>query len=156
HVPSTGELGTNWIWPEFDDQSWTSVVTAIGWDTSGAVPGLSNAIRTDIAAQMHGRNASAYLRVPFVVTEAESLDELELSVRYDDGFIAFLNGEPVAQRNAPVEATGGVVADQVEDWASNGAQGVNGWYYGLYDRSADADGVYEPVADFDNLNPAWT
>jgi hypothetical protein len=155
-VPTTGELGTNWIWPEFNDQDWDEVVTAVGFDRSGVVPGLSSAIRTDIAGKLLGRSASAYLRVPFVVTDTDDLDGLELLLRYNDGFIAFLNGEPVAQRNAPVEAAGGVVADQVEDWSVSGDQGVKGWYYGLYDASADTDGAYEPVTDFDNLNAAWT
>ncbi|MEW6158718.1 MAG: lamin tail domain-containing protein, partial [Verrucomicrobiota bacterium] len=58
-------------------------------------------IATDLQSQMKGRNASAYLRIPFVVANAGSLESLLLRVKYDDGFVAYLNGQEVARRNAP-------------------------------------------------------
>ena len=35
---------------------------------------------------------SAYVRVPFTVTDKDQLTSLALDLRYDDGFIAYLNG----------------------------------------------------------------
>jgi hypothetical protein len=58
-----------------------------------------NEIGTDIQGQMYGLNSSAYLRVPFDV--ASVLESLVLHIKYDDGFIAYLNGQFVASRNAP-------------------------------------------------------
>src|SRR5687768_2953623 len=53
---------------------------------------------------MHGVNASAYLRVPFAY-DASAISggpaSLTLGVKYDDGFVAYLNGTEVARRNAP-------------------------------------------------------
>ncbi len=58
-------------------------------------------IKTDVQAQMQGVNASAYLRLPFNVSSPALLESLTLRMRYDDGFVAYLNGELVASRNAP-------------------------------------------------------
>ena len=45
-----------------------------------------------------------------------------------------------------------VVADSVDDWSTAGRQGENNWFYGYYNRTADADGVYqtEDLTEFAN------
>ena len=58
-------------------------------------------IRTDIETRMLGKNASAFLRLPFNVDDPTILSSLSLHVRYDDGIVAYLNGLEVAKRNAP-------------------------------------------------------
>jgi hypothetical protein len=59
----------------------------------------------DVAGAMHGKNASAYLRVPFTVTgDPQEFDELALVARYDDGFRAFLNGVDVTAQNVPIDS----------------------------------------------------
>ncbi|HWN94088.1 MAG TPA: lamin tail domain-containing protein [Methylomirabilota bacterium] len=62
--------------------------------------GLKPYLSTDIQSLMFNRNPSAFVRMPFVSTNAP--DTLMLNVRYDDGFVAYLNGTEVARRNAPV------------------------------------------------------
>ncbi len=59
-------------------------------------------INTDVQTEMNGVNTSAYIRVPFAVTNPSSLESLTLRIQYDDGFVAYLNGQEVARRNAPV------------------------------------------------------
>lgn len=58
-------------------------------------------ICTDVQAVMFSHQPCVYVRVPFTVTNAAGLSALTLSVRYDDGFVAWLNGVEVARRNAP-------------------------------------------------------
>ncbi len=58
-------------------------------------------IKTDVQSPMAGQNASAYVRVPFNVSDPAQLESLTLRMKYDDGFAAYLNGELVASRNAP-------------------------------------------------------
>jgi Lamin Tail Domain/CotH kinase protein/Chitobiase/beta-hexosaminidase C-terminal domain/PA14 domain len=58
-------------------------------------------IATDVQAQMMGVNSSAYLRVPFNVSNPATLESLTLRMKYDDGFVAYLNGTRVGNRNAP-------------------------------------------------------
>ena len=50
---------------------------------------------------MYGGNTTCYIRIPFAITgaEARNLVALTLSVRYDDGFVAYLNGTEVARTN---------------------------------------------------------
>jgi hypothetical protein len=57
-------------------------------------------INTDVQGQMAGVNASAYLRVPFYAGDP-SVESLTLRMKYDDGFVAYLNGQEIARRNAP-------------------------------------------------------
>ncbi len=109
----------------------------------------------NVAAQMRDTNASAYLRVPFTVTNVADIDQLRLTMRYDDGFVAYLNGFEIARRNAPVAAAGGTLANQAADWSATGQQGANGWYYGFWNKSLDADGVYNPFTDFNSTDPQW-
>jgi hypothetical protein len=59
-------------------------------------------VRTDLAAMMHGINASAYVRVPFTVANALGMEELRLRMKYNDGFIAYVNGQQVAAASAPI------------------------------------------------------
>ncbi len=60
-------------------------------------------VKTDIATAMSNVNASAYLRFPFTIDDPTNISQLTLRVRYDDGFVAFLNGIPIASANAPGE-----------------------------------------------------
>ena len=64
-------------------------------------------LRTDVQASMLGANASALVRIPFLVVEENlpPLDVLTLRTKYDDGFIAYLNGVKIAEDNAPGNPT---------------------------------------------------
>ncbi|MFO8013830.1 MAG: lamin tail domain-containing protein, partial [Phycisphaerae bacterium] len=66
-----------------------------------AAGGYTDDIHTDIEAEMYGQNDSVYLRVAFDVTDPGAYDSLYLRMKYDDGFVAYLNGTKVAARNAP-------------------------------------------------------
>ncbi len=87
--------------PGYDDSDWLSVSGlpgGIGYDVSGD---YAPAISLDIAGQMYGVNATCYVRIPFQV-EADwigHLNGLQLSLRYDDGFVIYLNGTQVAVAN---------------------------------------------------------
>ena len=66
-----------------------------------ALGGYGSLIATDVRARMASVNASAYARIPFTLTENDSFNALRLRMRYDDGFVAWINGVEVARRNAP-------------------------------------------------------
>ena len=42
-----------------------------------------------------------YMRIPFSVFDVNALQNLELLMRYDDGFVAYVNGQEMARRNFP-------------------------------------------------------
>ena len=53
-------------------------------------------VPTDLTADMLGVNSSLYVRVPFTMADATAFESLTLWMRYDDGFVAYLNGVEVA------------------------------------------------------------
>ncbi|NIP92114.1 MAG: lamin tail domain-containing protein, partial [Akkermansiaceae bacterium] len=92
--------GLDWTFSEFDDAGWRRGAGGIGFEKD---TGFENLIGLDLAA-MHSVHATAYARWRFEVADRTTLDAIEaLSIRakYDDGFIAFLNGVKVASSNAP-------------------------------------------------------
>lgn len=84
----------------FDDSDWTFVTGApggVGYDTgSNYQPYIS----ADLIESMHDGNTSCLIRIPFEVARvADEWETLRLRIRYDDGFIAYLNGQEIARRN---------------------------------------------------------
>jgi len=75
------------------------VLTGIGF--SDGQPEFDGIIRTDVAGEMKGVNASLWSRMEFWADDLAQLDTLTLRMKYDDGFVAHLNGVEVASRNAP-------------------------------------------------------
>ncbi|MGK0185278.1 MAG: hypothetical protein ACI9R3_001054 [Verrucomicrobiales bacterium] len=59
---------------------------------------------------MQSVNASIYIRYRFTIPSERNHTSLKLSMRYDDGFIAYLNGVEIASRNAPEDAVWNAVA----------------------------------------------
>ncbi|HEY5911243.1 MAG TPA: lamin tail domain-containing protein, partial [Verrucomicrobiae bacterium] len=96
-VPSAA-ISATWQLAGFNDSGWTSGTLGAGYDTSG---NYAPAIGLDLRAAMLNVNASAYVRVPFTVADPALYNSLSLSLRYDDGFVAWLNGTNVLSRNAP-------------------------------------------------------
>jgi hypothetical protein len=76
-----------------------SEITAL---VNGTTPlGFTSLIGTDVSGSMLNSNATAYIRIPFNVSENDAFNTLTLRMKYDDGFIAYLNGAEIARRNAP-------------------------------------------------------
>jgi hypothetical protein len=66
----------------------------------------SNVVLTNIATAMQNVNSSCYVRLPFTATGPGALTTLQLKMRYNDGFVAYLGNDStgpslIAQRNAP-------------------------------------------------------
>ncbi len=62
-------------------------------------------VNSDIESIMYDVNSSLYLRLPFTVTDLSNIDSLILQMKYDDGFIAYLNGQEVARRGIGLSDT---------------------------------------------------
>lgn len=85
-----------------------SAMALVGDTASGGLPVFHTGdslngpiLGTDVGASMLGVNASALVRIPFEVDDPALFQTLLLRMRYDDGFVAYLNGVEVARRNAP-------------------------------------------------------
>jgi hypothetical protein len=77
----------------------------LGWTASDPTtvgpPNYRALLGTDVQAQMFNVNTTALVRVPFSVASANDFDTLRLQMKYDDGFVAYINGVEVARRLAP-------------------------------------------------------
>jgi hypothetical protein len=84
----------------FSDAAWTPVAGGpgpIGFDQSTRGTGLFS---LNTKAAMYGVTASCLIRVPFAFPgQPRDLAGLTLRIRYNDGFVAYLNGVEIARRN---------------------------------------------------------
>lgn len=100
HVPTSADssLELSWTLPDYDDSSWKPGTNGVGYDRNSDYDAL---IQLDLGPEMDGINTSAFLRLPFTLEKIENIEGIELRLRYDDGFVAYLNGMPVASANSP-------------------------------------------------------
>ena len=102
-VPSS-DIGDSWQLPSFDDSSWTNATSAVGFGYNGQV-GAFIGENGDTRSVMFSQNTSIYLRFPFEITDLNGVGSMQLKVKADDGFVAYLNGEEVAKFNSPETLT---------------------------------------------------
>ncbi|MGD8499463.1 MAG: chitobiase/beta-hexosaminidase C-terminal domain-containing protein, partial [Phycisphaerales bacterium] len=102
----TGNIGNNWKGGNepFNDSGWNDATFISG--RSGGVgydenPDYRSYISYDVEAKMNEQYTSAYIRIPFTVNaeDAAGFNFMTLKMKYDDGFVAYLNGAEVARRN---------------------------------------------------------
>ena len=84
-----------WRQVDFDDSRWESGPAGFGYGDTGLATVLND---------MQNRYATVYLRKEFTVASVAPRAAIELTIGYDDGFIASLNGQEVARRNMPLGA----------------------------------------------------
>ncbi|MBN1125793.1 MAG: chitobiase/beta-hexosaminidase C-terminal domain-containing protein, partial [Sedimentisphaerales bacterium] len=99
----TQDIGTIWTGESepYDDSDWTDGTFVLG--KTGGVgyergAGFENYISYDVNSEMQNFTC-AYIRVPFSITASElaGFEYLTLYVRYDDAFVAYLNGHEVTR-----------------------------------------------------------
>lgn len=91
-----------WTAQGFDDAPWLMGTTGVGYDLDATYLGM---IGLTVSNGMYGSNPTVYIRIPFAVSDPAAIETLTLWMEYDDGFIAYLNGQPVASANAPTSPT---------------------------------------------------
>ncbi len=106
-VPANNSLGTAWTAAYFDDQSWNTGMTGIGYET--APEDFADLIVTDVYDSMYNQRTSLYMRKTFTLEDFTQVQSLLLRMKYDDGFVAYLNGTEVAR--AYVNVAEGVTPD---------------------------------------------
>ena len=153
---TTPSSGLGWTLAGFNDATWMSGTTGVGYDR---VSTYDTHINLNLDNTMDGENTSAYLRLEFNLADASAYDVMRLKMKYDDGFIAYLNGVPIAQANAPGAptwssgATGGhsdgeavnFVTFDVNDHVGDLVDGVNVLaIHGLNDGIGSSDFLSTP------------
>jgi hypothetical protein len=98
----TDDIGEDWRTQiEYDDSAWELCTGGPGGAGFERTIGYQDFLSIDLKEQMYATSATCYVRVPFNVEadELSGLSGLALKVRYDDGFVAYLNGIEVTRRN---------------------------------------------------------
>ena len=113
-VPTNGSLeddnGPRWYDIDFNPIGWTVGTNGVGYEDSPA--DYRNLIDTDVRNDWNDEESSVYSRFEFDLPanfDSGNFDRLTLRIKYDDGFVAYLNGDRVASANAPGST----------DWQSN-------------------------------------
>jgi hypothetical protein len=109
----TSQPSTSWNTTGFSDSAWLSGTTAVGFD--------SGSVYSDIGlnvSSMFRSTSSVFIRVPFVVDEDADFSQLSLRMKYDDGFVAYINGTQVTNGNASASATYSSTANSSHDGTS--------------------------------------
>jgi hypothetical protein len=97
-VPSR-DIGDAWTGGgPFIDRDWINGTGGVGYEAGS---GYEDLINIDVTERMRNGNTSCYIRIPFDVGSdlLAQFNYMTLEIRYDDGFIAYLNGSEVARRN---------------------------------------------------------
>ncbi|MDA7518286.1 lamin tail domain-containing protein, partial [bacterium] len=97
-VPGDGSIDNIWMDFDFNDSGWTNGTTGVGFDSSAKYIPL---IGSNTEDTMRGTHSSVYMRCEFEVADPSVFQALELRMKYDDGFIVYLNGEKIAEEKAP-------------------------------------------------------
>lgn len=95
HVPVNDDLGLSWTEVGFDDAAWNDGTTGLGYESSGS--NYSPLLNTRVPIGTIG----FYTRIAFDADDLGTVSQLTLQMKYDDGFIAYLNGQRIADGNGP-------------------------------------------------------
>lgn len=94
HIPTDNSLGTTWTDSSFvPDASWIDGTTGVGYERGTGYEAL---IQTDVEAQMYRNSTSALCRVEFD-HDGSDVSGMALHMKYDDGFVAYINGTEVCR-----------------------------------------------------------
>ena len=101
----------------FDDNDWESGFGGVGYDENND---YKSHIDIDVDTEMNGVNQSIFVRIPFqmLASDLKGANLLMLRMKYDDGFVAYINGARIARVNASVNPRWNAGASGQHDDAS--------------------------------------
>lgn len=90
--------GNSWNEFAFDDSGWTSGSGGVGYEQGS---GYENFFDIDVESTMADQQTTCLIRIPFTIAAGALTDKTgaEIRVRYDDAYVAYLNGTEVARRS---------------------------------------------------------
>jgi hypothetical protein len=127
-------IGTNWRSDaSFDDSSWlicSGDPGGIGYEMSSGYESLiSLSLQSYMYQTASNPNNTCYIRIPFEISSEDfiKINKMELQIRVDDGFVAYINGTQVASStNAPTNP----------EWNSAAGDAIESDNYISFDLSA--------------------
>ncbi len=128
YLPMTNT--SSWVTPNFDDSSWSAGPSGFGYGDG------------DDATLLPFGTQSAFLRTKFFIEDPSKVEKLLLDIDYDDGYLAYINGNFVAASN---------VADVLIDTGTPTATEVTFEENGTIERKDISDNISLLVAGENTL-----
>ena len=86
--------------PAFDDTTWTNAATGIGYDTKGGMePWIGTSPSGNCLKTLQNINTSLCFRRTFYVPDPSNMVSIKLRMKFEDAFVAFINGTEVGRTN---------------------------------------------------------
>lgn len=105
----------DWTGTNYDDATWNTGATGIGYDgPRGSYTPLFGA-GGDTRSEMFRVNSTVYIRIPFEVADPATISNLTLRLKWEDGFVAHLNGTEFHREAVPATPTWNSRADGNRD-----------------------------------------
>jgi WD40 repeat protein len=80
----------------FDDSKWATAASGFGYSSSA---NELSTVKTKLDDMKNDKFLSIYVRSSFDIGDPKAVKKIVLKALYDDGFVAYLNGEEVARAN---------------------------------------------------------
>ncbi|TWT35405.1 CotH protein [Posidoniimonas corsicana] len=112
-VPTSGVHDASWMQPGFNDNVFNiQGPSGFGYENSpGGNPNFVGEFNTGVPSG----TSSLYVRVAFDLDSVAGIGQLTLRMKYDDGFVAYLNGVEIASANAPASLSYQSTATSIHD-----------------------------------------
>ncbi|MFC7338583.1 lamin tail domain-containing protein [Haloferula chungangensis] len=125
HLSQFNSQFTGWnthINGAFNGSAWSPITLGVGYETDNGSYGKLIGSGGDIEEKMFMVNASAFIRIPFHVADVGEVTAASLTMRWDDGFTAYLNGQVIASDRAPTTASWNSTSTDYRNDALNSEQ----------------------------------
>ncbi len=111
-IPFTSAHAADWFTLRFSDESWIPATMGLGYEYGNGYQGHFN---FDVGDLLVGQSTGLYVRTRFEVDDPSRFQTLQLHLKFDDGFVAYLNGVEVARALAPESLTWDAAATASHD-----------------------------------------
>jgi hypothetical protein len=91
---------TGWKNIGYNTAGWLSGTGGVGYDTTTTPYDFTPLIGVNVGA-MQGNRTSVFARYEFNVSDPAAIESLVLKMKYEDGFVAYLNNHRIASYNDP-------------------------------------------------------
>ncbi len=96
---SAADMPANWNGLGFNDSAWQAGSAGFGYDTTGSYGALIGS-GGNLQSTMYLQNSTALIRIPFTSSGPSAYTSLKLSMKYDDAYACYLNGNLIATSSA--------------------------------------------------------
>ena len=129
-VPADDSLetgGTPWYHTDFDDAGWISGSGVVGFGAD-----FVDRIGLDVQSEWNASQSSVYVRYEFELDagfNAADIERLNLDLKFDDGYVVYVNGQETTSEGAPDSA----------GWNSRATTTESNFVHRLVDRYESVD-----------------